>query len=105
VQNWAQSANRAKGLNLPEGYPGWVGRIVFKVNAGVTDHKVPRPRDGFSSDYFGRTPINTGTGSGGDVCSYEVRLYAADFPAMALARERAQVWNTLNEGNPRVEFA
>ena len=105
VQNWAQSANRRKGLNLPEGYPGWLGQIYFSVDAGVTNHKVPLRRDGWSSDYFRHTPINTGSGNGGSECSYEVRLYAADFPAMALAHERAQVWNTLSEGKARVEFA
>lgn len=104
VTNWAQS--RPENAHLPKGYPGWSGQIRFTVDAGMSQHKKnPYPLDSYSSDYFKNTGVNTGSGSGGHNCGYEVRLYASDWPAMALARERAQVWNVLNEGNPQVEFA
>jgi hypothetical protein len=105
VQNWNQSHNRHKGLNLPEGYPGWQGTIYFTVDAGTTTHKVPRECDGYGSDYFKDTGINTGSGSGGSKCQYDMKLFAADFPAMALAREQAQVWAILEDKRPAPEFA
>ena len=84
VQNWDQRRNREMGKNLAEGYPGWSGSIRFTVDAGASDHKVPRPYSGWSSDYFKDTSINTGSGSGGVNCQYEMKIYAADFPAMAI---------------------
>jgi hypothetical protein len=105
VTNWSQSANRAKGLNLPEGYPGWRGDIQFHVDAGCSDHKTPRPYSGFGSDYFDQTIVQTGSGGSGNgqKYSYGLDLFAADFPGMMNARERVKVWNTISDQN--VEFA
>lgn len=108
VQNWSQRANREKGLNLPEGYPGWTGSINFVIDAGMSSHKKnPYPLSGYGSDYFKDTGINTGGGGGsGRSYSYELRLYAADFPAMALAREQARVWSVLSDAEvAQQEFA
>lgn len=102
VQNWAQS--RPENAHLPKGYPGWRGTIRFTVDAGMSSHKKnPYKLDSWGSSYFKRTPVCTGGGSGGDNAQYEVRLYAADFPAMAQARERAQTWNALADS--ALEFA
>lgn len=57
----------------PTSYPGWRGRITYSVTSST----------GFGSEYFENTPINTGSGGGGDEClSYDLRLFAADFPVM-----------------------
>jgi hypothetical protein len=103
VTNWAQ--HRPENAHLPKGYPGWRGTIRFTVDAGMSAHKKnPYKLDGWGSSYFKSTIVNTGGGSSGTNAQYEVRLYAADFPAMALARERAQTWNVLADGN-ELEFA
>jgi hypothetical protein len=103
VQNWNQS--RPENAHLPKGYPGWQGHIYFTVNAGFTDHKVPRECDGYGSDYFKDTGINTGSGSGGSKCQYDMKLYAADFPAMADMRSKMKMWAVLNDGKVEREFA
>jgi hypothetical protein len=105
VTNWSPSMNRGNGLNLPEGYPGWAGVIKFSVDAGSSDHKVPRKYCGFGSDYFDRTIVNTGSGGSGNgyTYSYSLELFAADFPAMMNARERTKVWNKIS--NQTLEFA
>ena len=71
VQNFDTRAECNKGK--PTSYPAWVGRITY----GVTNSS------SFGSDYFRKTPINTGSGGGGDThLSYELKLWAADFPVM-----------------------
>lgn len=106
VQNWDRRVNREKGLNLPEGYPGWTGQIRFTIDAGMSAHKKnPYPHSGYGSDYFKNTIINTGGGGGGGTkFSYDMSLFASDFPAMTLARERAQTWNVLADSD-ELEFA
>ena len=101
IQNWAQSANS----DNPKGYPGWCGHIYFTVNAGFSDHTVPRPYSGYGSDYFTDTGINTGGGSGGTNCQYDMKLFASDFPAMTEARNKAQVWSILSDKDTVAEFA
>jgi hypothetical protein len=105
VTNFSQGFNRREGLNLPEGYPGWQGNIKFHIDAGHTDHKVPRRHGGFGSDYFDGTTVGTGSGGSGNgyTYSYGLELFAADFPAMLNARERVQVWNAISD--QAVEFA
>lgn len=88
VQNFDTRADYNKGK--PTGYPGWSGRINIKVKPPMSKHKKnPYMHDGFGSAYFDRTTICTGGGGGGGnhkneyvSYSYEVKLWAADFPAM-----------------------
>lgn len=92
VQNFDTRAEYNKGK--PTSYPAWVGRITF----GVTDSP------GFSSDFFRDTPINTGSGGGGNNHqSYELTLWAADFPVMweNLCRE---VWVDTDNHNRRAAW-
>jgi len=105
VQNFNPRDDGSMGK--PTSYPGWTGRIKFKVDAGATSHKTPRPLMGYGSDYFGNTPINTGSGGSGDGSSsaYDVKLFAADFPGMVRAREQAQVWSVLSNQDVIQEFA
>jgi hypothetical protein len=84
VTNWSQAW---APLGTPRGYPGWKGTVQFV--AGVVDttsNKLNHLACG--SGYFRGTPINTGSGGGAYNASYEVSLFASDFPAMAEARER-----------------
>lgn len=68
VTNWG---NRDK--DAPTSYPGWRGRITFAVTHSTS----------FGSNYFDRTPICTGGGGGGDGClSYDLSLWASDFPVI-----------------------
>ena len=102
VVNWSQ---RSAVPGTPTGYPGWSGHIKYKIDAGHSTHKKPRPYSGFGSEYFTGTIINTGGGGSGDGISYDygIELFASDFPAMLQARERRQVWNKIS--NQEVEFA
>ena len=112
VQNFDTRAECNKGK--PTGYPGWVGRINIKVKPPLYKYQGKEYlRDGYGSSYFERTTINTGSGGGGGnhkneyvSYSYDVRLFAADFPVMyEMVRreqwihreneERQQVWRTL----------
>lgn len=68
VTNWG---NRDK--DAPTSYPGWRGRINFSVTCSTS----------FGSNYFEGTPICTGSGGGGDESkSYDLQLWAADFPVI-----------------------
>jgi len=101
VTNWSNS-NAAPGT--PTGYPGWVGTITFTIDAGVSEHKVPRKYDGFGSDYFENTTLHTGSGgsSGNNQYRYDLKLFAADFPAMTAAREKERVWEIVSDGKEYV---
>lgn len=57
----------------PTSYPGWRGRITYSVTHSTS----------FGSNYFERTPICTGGGGGGDgSLSYDLTLWASDFPVI-----------------------
>ena len=53
-------------------YPAFHGNISFR------QENFP----GFSSDIFAGTPINTGSGGGGSILSYDLTLFFEDFPFM-----------------------
>lgn len=95
VENFDTRCESNKGK--PNGYPGWQGRITYSVTNST----------GFGSDYFERTPICTGSGGGGDgSLSYELKLWASDFPVlwekhcretwvMRENHERMHVWRAI----------
>lgn len=86
VQNWDTRAKHNEGK--PVGYPGWRCRITYSVTNS----------SGFGSDYFRDTPINTGSGGGGDKSlSYDVNIWAADFPVMWEKHCRAEWIRKENE--------
>lgn len=64
----------------PRGYPGWHGRITYKM----TDINT------FASRALEKTGINTGTGGGGGdgIYSYGVTFFDADWPAITRYREK-----------------
>ena len=86
VQNFDTRSEHNK--DKPTGYPGWSGTVKIKVRPPMTKHGGKLYMlDGWGSYYFADTIINTGSGGGGGgkdcrEYSYEVRLYAVDFPVM-----------------------
>jgi hypothetical protein len=72
VQNFDRRSEHNKGK--PTSYPGWGGRITYSVTSSSS----------FGSEYFENTPIKTGSGGGGGggSLSYDLKLFAADFPVM-----------------------
>lgn len=97
VRNWSGNETFSNGLPKPNGYPGWVGFLEFTVRPELKKY------DGYGSDYFKDTIINTGSGGGGSLVNgvrkynYDVRLFADDFPAMALRREQAISWQAISD--------
>jgi hypothetical protein len=81
VRNWDR--NIAK----PMGYPGWEGRIEFKLSHNF----------GFGSDVLNNTGIHTGSGGGGtnNHFGYEVRFFVSDWPGLrsaAIANKLAGIY-------------
>ena len=118
VTNFSQSYNRQQGKNLPEGYPGWTGRVEWIV-------KWPVEWDGFylGGDLFAKGTFRTGrqrahTGTGGGVgmrysekhkChimsfGYDFRLYAADWPGLARYMVKQQFVEVLKGQRDSVAF-
>lgn len=61
--------------NHPSGYPGYRGHISYQM---IDD-------SGGGSNIFRQTGINTGSGGGGGIkYTYEVTLFAADWPMLVL---------------------
>lgn len=95
VQNWGREPGK------PTGYPGWSGRIEIKVRPPKKKYRGKEYlTDGFGSSYFANTIINTGSGGGGTgkefaSYSYEVKLWATDFPVMFKRLREKQIWEVL----------
>lgn len=71
VTNWGTDKNK------PKGYPGWQGRIEYKLS-----HE---RGFGFSSDCWKGTRLHTGSGgSCGTGVGYDVTLFAEDWPGPSL---------------------
>lgn len=82
VTNWG---HRIK--NAPISYLGWCGRLEWHyVGQGSC-----------ASDMFASTVIHTGTGGGGSgYYSYDVTLWADDWPAWRLAEDQREMWKVLS---------
>jgi len=70
ISNFDSRNERNQGR--PTSYAGWRGRITYTVTSTSS----------FGSDYFAGTPICTGSGGGGSPYSYDLTLWAADFPVI-----------------------
>lgn len=83
--------------DIPKRYPGWTGRINIKVRPPSDKYKGRvYLKDGYGSDYFDGTGICTGSGGGGGgeeykSYSYDVKIWAADFPVM-WKKEMREIW-------------
>lgn len=82
VKCW--SSSEAKD-GRPRGYPGWQGRIEYKLSNPM----------GFASDVFRDLGINTGSGGGigNGESGYDVKLFASDWPGL----EKARIFDILKE--------
>lgn len=106
VENFDTRAAYNKGK--PTGYAGWTGRINIKVKPPMSKHKKnPYMHDGWGSSYFEGTIINTGSGGGGGGTewksySYDVKLFAADFPVMHEIVRREQWVHRENEERQKI---
>jgi hypothetical protein len=96
VTNWGGDRKLPDGSPAPRGYPGFGGRISFKLT-----HDTPS----FCSDIFKSTRIHTGTGGGGgnNIYTYGVSFFLDDWPGIAKTLEaerhvhdRAQTIATLS---------
>lgn len=103
VENFMQKDDK------PKGYAGWYGRITIKVRPGMKKYRGKEyMKDGWGSDYFANTPINTGSGGGGGgtewkIYSYDVTLWADDFPVMKDRIEKQKIWRSIG-GSKKLEF-
>jgi uncharacterized C2H2 Zn-finger protein len=75
VTKWGSSDVFNDGTPKPNGYPGWVGRIEYRLS-----HELP----GFSSEMFTRSRVCIGNGGSG--CGvkygYDVKFFASDWPEL-----------------------
>ena len=103
VKNFMQKEDK------PKGYAGWYGRITIKVRPPMAKYRGKEyMKDGWGSDYFANTPINTGSGGGGGGTewksySYDVTLWADDFPVMKDRVEKQKIWSAIG-GSKKLEF-
>ena len=97
VCNWGGNETFSDGLLKPNGYPGWFGFLEFIVRPELKKY------DGYGANYFNNTIINTGSGGGGSLVNgvrkyhYDIWLFADDFPAMALRREKTISWQAISD--------
>ena len=102
VTNWGGDKKLSDGSPAPRGYPGWRGRMDWRI-------EWPKEWDGWypGSDLFRsrRTCIHTGTGGGGgwkdghQSFGYGIEIFASDWPGLTRFREKQFVWKTLG-GDP-----
>lgn len=73
--NWAGKDVFKDGTPVPNGYPGWTGRIEYMVESKF---------DLGGSDVFDNLRIHTGTGGSGNGVNYgyDVTFFDADWPGM-----------------------
>ena len=103
MTNWDGRNTTKDGLPLPNGYPGWHGRIDILVKVPPYKYRGKEySGQGHGSDYFRSTVVNTGTGGFGGTTdagivtySYDVSMFADDFPAWAHEEEKVRIWEIL----------
>lgn len=107
VTNFCQ--NSPEGKDLPKYYPGWQGRIKFKLQIEHSKNRkgysIP---SGWGSDYFRNTLLHIGGGGlvtvqddTVDYC-YDITLWADDFVKMRQRHAQQVMWNHLGGDTPLV---
>lgn len=74
VTNWDGQKILPDGTSAPRGYPGWTGRIEFKLNCDMRGGSEVLSSLGFKT--------GTGGGKGGNKYGYGVTLFADDWPEL-----------------------
>lgn len=92
VTNWGRGDCFKDGTAKPTGYPGWHGRIEYKLSHS--------PR--FSSEVLGNFRIHTGTGGGIGYGRYgfEVKFFDADWPGLHSYQNLAERYDSFKYGKP-----
>jgi hypothetical protein len=98
-------ANWNRRFDLPSHYSGWIGRIDYEVQS-FKDQVGTYPG---SSDMWTGTRIHTGSGGGGhhnnknytQKFSYDITLFADDWPAMTYEREKVKTLFLLKHSNDK----
>jgi uncharacterized C2H2 Zn-finger protein len=82
VTNWGHRDVDRNGQPLPTGYPGWDGRIEYKITGDKS------PVSYWASGLLKDLGINTGTGGGmsGQLYGYGVIFWDDDWPGMKMHR-------------------
>jgi len=98
VMNWGGREKLTDGSPAPHGYPGWTGRMEWRI-------EWPQEWDGWypgSNLFKGQhVCIHSGSGGGGtwkmgyQTFGYDIKIFAADWPGMARWREKQQIWDIL----------
>jgi len=96
VTNWGGRKTHKDGTPLPRGYPGWRGRLEWRV-------KWPEKYNGSypGTSLFAGSCIHTGTGGGGGYLEghahfgYDVSIFEDDWPGLKTYREKQIFWDHL----------
>jgi len=78
----------------PTSYPGWTGDIEYQTSEYIS---------GLGSEMWNGTGIGTASGGYASNFYYGLELFALDWPAMVVAREKAKVFKVLNNDSRKVE--
>lgn len=96
VTNWGGRDTYKDGTPKPRGYPGWQGRLEWRV-------KWPEKYDTFypGGRLFAGSCVHTGTGGGGGYrdghahFGYGVSIFEDDWPGLKAYREKQIFWDHL----------
>ena len=80
-ENFTRDRKFKNGTPIPTGYPGWQGRIEYKISHDL----------GFASNVLKPFRIHTGTGGGtgkDHPAGYEVQFFDADWPGLAVCANK-----------------
>lgn len=109
--NWGGKEEQ-EGKELPRSYPGWYGRIAYKVESSEK-HQWQYPGDGTTwknarihsgtGGGAGYTPYNNKSKTGLQSFSYNFRMFALDWPALAEAYDKAKMWEALQRSGKSLD--
>lgn len=88
--NWG-----ASDKNEPSNYPGWVGNIKYQTNEYCSE---------LGGELWKNTGVNTGTGGYASNYYYDLKLFAADWPAMLESYEQATLYKHIYNDPRQIDF-
>jgi len=90
--NWGR-----RDPDAPTSYPGWSGRIEYKLRQYNPDGTINKNPPVHGSDVFKNTGICTGSGGGGSSYAYDIILFDADWPELTKSREKQDTLAALGQ--------